>query len=176
MEKSFAAFLEKYLGCRTLFLEPSVHDRIVATVSHVPHLLAVALVCLAETMEEKIPGTLTLAAGGFRDMTRVASAPYPMWHDIFLTNKAAIDPLLESLSNILADIRENLKQGSLKEYFDRSDRIRSSISPANKGFLRKLSEVLVHAKDQPGVIASISALLAEKSINIKDIEVLKVRE
>ena len=148
------------------FLELSVHDRIVATVSHVPHLLAVALVCLAETMEEKFGDTYS-AAGGFRDMTRVASAPYPMWHDIFLTNKAAIDPLLESLSNILADIRENLKQGSLKEYFDRSDRIRSSISPANKGFLRKLSEVLVHAKDQPGVIASISALLAEKSINIK---------
>ena len=94
-EHSLADFLEKYLGCRTLFLAPDTHDKIAATVV-IPHLLAVALVCLAQKMEASIPGTLTLAAGGFRDMTRIASAPYDMWHDILVTNKTAVQNILDS--------------------------------------------------------------------------------
>lgn len=176
LEREFAAFLEKFLGCRTLFLNPSVHDRIAATVSHVPHLLAVALVCLAGEIEQKIPGTLTLAAGGFRDMTRIASAPYDMWHDILLTNKDSIEPLLDSFIDLLTDIKSQMRSDSLKSRFEESRRIRSGISPGNKGFLHPLSEITVHAKDQPGFIASLTGLLAEHNINIKDIEVIKVRE
>lgn len=175
-ERNLAELLEHYLGCRTLFLSPETHDKIVATVSHVPHLLAVALVCLAEKMEIQVPGTLTLAAGSFHDMTRIASSSYPMWHDILSTNRSAIEPLLDSLISILSDIKSGLCRDSLKEYFERSGEVRSMITPSSKGFLRRLSEVLVHAKDQPGFIAELSSLLAKKNINIKDIEVLKVRE
>ena len=175
-EQLFAEFLEKFLGCRTLFLDSAIHDKIAATVSHVPHLLAVALVCLAQDMESKIPGTLNLAAGGFRDMTRIASASYSMWHDILSTNKDAIEPLLDSLIDILSSIKQSMDNNTLGEYFRRSGEIRSRIPHANKGFLRQLSEVLVLAKDQPGFIASISNLLYKANINIKDIEVLKVRE
>lgn len=175
-EYGFARFLETYLGCRTLFLPPSVHDTIAATVSHLPHLLAVALTCLAEQKEIAIPGTLTLAAGGFRDMTRIASSPYQMWHDILFTNKAAVNQLLDDYIDILYQIKNGLQQGTLKEYFDKANSTRAQIRPANKGFLNTLSEILVLAKDQPGFIADISAILAQNKINIKDIEVLKIRE
>lgn len=175
-EKWFASFLEKHLGCRTLFLDPSVHDSIAATVSHVPHLLAVALVHLARNSEEQIPGTLTLAAGGFRDMTRIASSSYPMWHDIFLTNKCAIESQLDQYIHILTGIKLSLQNDSLGEYFSKSHETRSRIPSANKGFIRPLSEILVHAKDQPGFIAALSKVLFDKNINIKDIEVMKVRE
>lgn len=176
LENSFAQFLQKYLGCRTLYLNPSVHDKIAATVSHVPHLLAVALVLLARQTEEIIPGTLTLAAGGFRDMTRIASSSYSMWHDVLTTNKQAIETQLDSYIEILGGIKRSLQEGSLNDAFGCSRETRSRISITGKGFINPLSEILVHAKDQPGFIASLSKLLADKNINIKDIEVVKVRE
>ncbi len=175
-EKDFAAFLEKYLGCTTLFLTPSIHDRIAATVSHIPHLLAVALVNLAGQTEQSTPDTFTLAAGGFRDMTRIASSSYPMWHDILTTNKSAINPLFDSLLEILLDMKEKLQNDDLKSCFQTASQTRARIPNTNKGFIRPLSEILVLAKDQPGFIASITSLLANQNINIKDIEVLKVRE
>ncbi|NLL14475.1 MAG: prephenate dehydrogenase/arogenate dehydrogenase family protein [Fibrobacter sp.] len=175
-EHSLADFLEKYLGCRTLFLAPDTHDKIAATVSHVPHLLAVALVCLAQKMEASIPGTLTLAAGGFRDMTRIASAPYDMWHDILVTNKTAVQNILDSYIDTLQQIKESLIDDSLRNCFEQAGAIRAGIPSNSKGFLKKLSEVLVLAKDQPGFIAELSSVLARNKINIKDIEVLKVRE
>lgn len=175
-ENALADFLSKYLGCRTMFLNSVIHDKIAATVSHVPHLLAVALVNLAKNMESQYPGTRSLAAGGFRDMTRIASAPYKMWHDILNTNKESIIPLLDSLIDILKEIKNGVNNDSLQSIFDSSSEFRSSIPLHNKGFINILSEVLVLAKDQPGFISDLSKHLSENGINIKDIEVLKVRE
>lgn len=176
LEKSMAIMLKQFLGCRTIFLNPSTHDHIAATVSHVPHLLAVALVLLARETDEKTAGTLTLAAGGFRDMTRIASASYPMWHDILVTNKTEITKQLDKYIDILGTIKEMLASNSLNSAFDKSRETRSKISSSGKGFISQLSEVLIHAKDQPGFIASVATVLTSNNINIKDIEVIKVRE
>jgi prephenate dehydrogenase len=175
-DKSIAAFVERYLGCRHMFLDSLTHDTIAATVSHVPHILAVALMNMAEKAETRIPGTLQLAAGGFRDMTRIASAPYAMWHDILATNKDLIAAQLDEYSALLNQAKEMLADGSLEMMFDSASEARNRIPVRNKGFISPLSEILVMAKDQPGVIASMSAVLAEQDVNIKDIEVLKVRE
>jgi prephenate dehydrogenase len=176
LHHDFARFLEAYLGCRTFFLNAHIHDVIAATVSHIPHLLAVALVHLARQTDDKIPDTLTLAAGGFRDMTRIASSSYTMWHDILTTNKTACESQLDILITILSDMKKHLHSDSLKDYFDQSKSTRSRISTTSKGFIHPLSEILVRAKDQPGFIASIATILANEKINIKDIEVVKVRE
>jgi prephenate dehydrogenase len=175
-DRELARFLERYLGCRTLFLDPLLHDRIVAAVSHVPHLLAIALVNAAQEVENAIPGTLALAAGGFRDMTRIAGAPYALWRDILATNKEAIEPFLDLVIARLADMKVRLRGETLEECFVSSRRTRSRIPATAKGFIRQLAEVLVVVKDQPGIIAGIASALAEKNININDIEVLKVRE
>lgn len=176
LERSMSVMLKKYLGCRTIFLNPSTHDHIAATVSHVPHLLAVALVLLARETEEQTAETLTLAAGGFRDMTRIASASYPMWHDILVTNKTEITKQLDKYIEILGSIKELLASNSLNTAFDKSRETRSAISSSGKGFISQMSEVLIHAKDQPGFIASVATVLTDNNINIKDIEVVKVRE
>ena len=175
-DRDIAAFFEKNTGCRAIFLRPALHDRIVAAVSHVPHLLAVALVNVAQAIETEIPDTLKLAAGGFRDMTRIASAPYELWHDILLTNKAAIAPLIDAMVEELTLMKEQLKTDSLRDRFELSRATRMRIPVNAKGFLGSLSEVLVVAKDQPGIIAKIANALSAKKINIKDIEVMKVRE
>jgi prephenate dehydrogenase len=176
LDTRFAAFLEKYLGCRHVFLDPAVHDTIAAAVSHVPHLLAVALVNLAKQTDDRIPGTLQLAAGGFRDLTRIASAPFPMWRDILTTNEKAIGPMLDECAGILQAMKGQLLQDRLAERFEGARLAREQIPVNRKGFINPLHEVLVVAKDQPGIIASISQSLADENINIKDIEVVKVRE
>jgi prephenate dehydrogenase len=175
-DRDVARFFEQFLGSRTLFLDPDRHDRIVAAVSHLPHLLAIALVNEAQEIETALPGTLTLAAGGFRDMTRIAGSPYGLWHDILQTNKNAIDPLIDRMIGRFADIKRRLAGDSLRDLFEQSRTTRLRIPQDSKGFIRQLFEVLVVARDQPGVIALIATTLAAENININDIEVLKVRE
>jgi prephenate dehydrogenase len=175
-DRAFAAFLERYLGCSTLFLSPTVHDQIAATISHVPHILSVALVLLAADMQQRREGTLQLAAGGFRDMTRIAASPYRMWHDILTTNTGYITECLDRYIDILTRMKTHLHQGSLQKEFDSACRVKKEMPTRQKGFFSPLNEVLVTAPDRPGVIASIARHLAAYSININDIEVLKVRE
>jgi prephenate dehydrogenase len=176
IDRDLAHFLERTLGCRTLFLDPGLHDRIVAAVSHVPHLLAVALVNTVQDVENAVPGTLGLAAGGFRDLTRIASAPYSIWHDILATNKEAIGPVLDRVIESLSAMKQLLRDDRLSSCFESARATCSRIPQNAKGFIRRLSEVLVMVKDQPGMIASIASSLYKKNININDIEVLKVRE
>jgi prephenate dehydrogenase len=175
-DRAFAAFLERYLGCRHVFLAPDVHDMIAATVSHVPHLLAVALVTLAKRTDDRTPGAMALAAGGFRDLTRIASAPFSMWRDIILTNEKVIGPIVDEYIGILHEIKSLMADKKLGDMFESAARAREQIPANRKGFISALHEILVHAKDQPGVIAVISQSLAMEDINIRDIEVVKVRE
>ncbi|MDD5674265.1 MAG: prephenate dehydrogenase/arogenate dehydrogenase family protein [Chitinivibrionales bacterium] len=174
--EDFAGFLDKYLGCRHCFLSPALHDTVVAMVSHLPHLAAVALVNCSAELELAVPGTLTLAAGGFRDMTRIASAPYELWHDILATNKPAIIAMLEKYTQMLVAFKELLDKEGLGPNFNAAAQTRRRMPFSNKGFIRPISEILVQAPDKPGVIAQIATSLGRENINIKDIEVVKVRE
>jgi prephenate dehydrogenase len=172
----FATFIEKYLGCRHVVLSPDTHDTVAATVSHVPHLLAVALVNVAAAANGRLPGTLKLAAGGFRDMTRIASSPYAMWNDILSTNKDRIAPVIDEFVAALNSMKQQLARDDLQGAFDTAARTREGISSSSKGFLSAVSDVFVVVKDQPGMIALLANACAKENINIKDIEVLKVRE
>lgn len=176
IDLQLAGFLDQYLGCRHVFLNPKTHDRIAGTVSHIPHILAVALVNFAQEVENSTPGTMQFAAGGFRDITRIASSPYPMWHDIFLTNKKNILPLLDSCIKNLEKLKHELTEDNLESSFNNASGTRSRMPLSSKGFIKPLDEILVVANDEPGIIASISGILYKEGVNIKDIEVVKVRE
>jgi prephenate dehydrogenase len=172
----FAAFLEHFLGCRCVIMDPAEHDHGVATMSHVPHILAVALVNLARRIEERRPGTIRLGAGGFRDMTRIASAPFSLWSDILSTNTGPVQSVIDDYMAILKEMRGEIGRESLGKDFEEAARTRSAMPAANKGYARPQIDIVVMAKDHPGMIAELSSVLAAENINIKDMEVLKVRE
>jgi prephenate dehydrogenase len=174
--KDFAGFLERFLGCRCIFKDPVDHDRAVAAMSHVPHILAVALVNLVHHIEVLHPGTLKLAAGGFRDLTRIASSPFSLWSDILATNKDAIQSIIGEYIALLKEMQSGIGRESLRDVFDTAARTRREMPESNKGYANPLSNIVVLAKDQPGVIAELSSILAGEKINIKDMEVFKVRE
>ena len=117
-----------------------------------------------------------LAAGGFRDMTRIASSPYPVWRDILLTNKDLISEVAGRFLECCRATAQGLEDSALQAAFEGAAKTRAEIPRDSKGFLHRLWDALVVVEDRPGTIAGIALPLAEKGINIQDIEVLKVRE
>lgn len=164
------------IGAKVLFLTPSMHDQVAAAVSHLPQMVAVALVNMVARHQSDSPMFLKLAAGGFRDMTRIASSPYFIWKDIVETNRDEILKFLDEFIQALKSMRTSIESLELAEAFENAARNRLSIPKDTKGFLKPHYDLLVRVEDKPGVIASISTELANASINIKDIEILKVRE
>jgi len=170
------AHLVERLGARVAVMDASVHDRIAAAVSHLPQMMAVALMGMVGRLSEEDPLFLRMAAGGFRDMTRIASSPYEVWGDICRTNAGPIAEMIDAYIVKLKALKARIADEALKADFEFANETRGMIPRDSKGFLRPLYDVLVVVEDRPGVIAGISAPLAAAGINIKDIEVLKVRE
>ena len=173
--RKLALLLEK-TGARVLFLRPGLHDKIAAFVSHVPQLLAVALTNLVGEHNRSSDNFLRLAAGGFRDMTRIASSPYEMWEQIIDSNKDQIALAIDEMIDSLGKIKEAVFSGSLEKQFESAAKFRLSIPQDTRGFFLPHFDIIVDVEDKPGVLAEISAALAKEEINIKDIQVLKVRE
>lgn len=168
--------LVEFVGAKVVVTDPVRHDRIAARISHLPQTLAIALMNLSGRWNEEDDLTLRLAAGGFRDLTRIASSPFEMWSDIYSTNRDAILDAVDEMITRLAEVREAVAGGTLSELFERANRLRLSVPRDTRGFLRPLRDVMVVVQDEPGVLCRIAGCLSRRSINIRDIEVLKVRE
>ncbi len=166
-------------GARVLLMPPSKHDQIAASVSHLPQLLAVSLMHYTAEQNKEDPDYLRLAAGGFRDMTRIASSPFGMWNDVLLANQR---PILDAISGFVTSLRR-LQNRLIEEdlnavgaQFAEAQRVRDTIPRDSKGFLHPLADVYVFAEDRPGELLSIIQVLFDEGLNIKDIELLKIRE
>ncbi len=164
------------LGARVLLMSPERHDSIAATISHLPQMLAVTLMNQAAEANKSDANTLKLAAGGFRDLTRIASSPFEIWRDICVTNRDEITRVIDEFVERLTLLRRGVGNEELAEEFDSAAASRALIHRNVKGFISPLFEVVVTAPDEVGVIRTIATGLADEGINIKDIEVLKVRE
>jgi len=164
------------LGARITIIDADTHDSIVSKVSHLPQILSVTLINTVSKENEK---ALDFAAGGFRDMTRIASSDFSVWEDIIDSNKEKIlfeiDRLQTELNNMRVAI-ESMNTMEMKHKFETARKFRDEIPKNTKGFLTQLFDLFVFVTDEPGVISKISSALFEKNINIKDIELLKIRE
>ena len=183
-----ATFLEQFapvielietIGARIIVLDAEKHDRIAATVSHLPQLLATTLMNYVGRIHEEDHSYLQLAAGGFRDMTRIASSNFEMWRDIFIANEGPILDVLAGFAADLQKLRNRFIEGdpdSLRADFQSARSWRNLIPKNTKGFLHPLSDVYVYAEDKPGFLYRLTQILHAAHINIKDIELLKIRE
>ncbi|MFM7064989.1 MAG: prephenate dehydrogenase/arogenate dehydrogenase family protein [Actinomycetes bacterium] len=160
-------------GAEVVTLDPVAHDRLVATVSHVPHLAAATLMSLAAARAEEHAALLQLAAGGFRDMTRIAAGDPGIWLDICDDNRDAILDVLDDLLASLGEMRAVVAEGRRDELLARlrgAQAARRSL-PDGVPPADELAEVRVRIPDQPGELAAATTLASELSVNVYDIEV-----
>jgi prephenate dehydrogenase len=165
--------LVRQFGANPVALEPRRHDELVALVSHTPHLTAAALMNLAADAAASDAILLRLAAGGFRDMTRVAAGHPGIWPDVVTENQDAILDALDRLSASLAQLRRavaNQDRNGLLELLERARDARVNL-PTGAPALSQTSELRLPVPDRPGVIAEVSTLLSGLGVNIFDVEI-----
>jgi prephenate dehydrogenase len=161
------------LGANVVAVDADDHDRLVAVASHVPHLLAGALMNEASRMAEEDTVLLQLAAGGFRDMTRVAAGDPGIWPDVLFENRVAISQSLQLLEARLAALRTALNNNDhdsvandlLSAASARRQLPGRALNSENLAYLR------VAVSDQPGVLAAVTMAASEILVNIYDIEI-----
>ena len=161
------------LGAGVLDLSPEQHDSLVAVVSHVPHLTAATLMDLAAGLGQEHAALLQLAAGGFRDMTRIAAGQPSIWPDICGDNAEAIVETLDLLIEALGAMRDrvaNRDHDALLEVLDRAAAARRALSERAPR-PEELVEVRVPVPDRLGVVAEVFVLVTELGINIVDFEI-----
>ena len=161
------------LGAEVVALTPARHDSLVAVVSHVPHLAAATLMTLADERAEEHAALLRLAAGGFRDMTRIASGHPAIWPDICEENREAIVDGLDGLIAGLTDIRDVVARAdrdALLAVLTRARRARANL-PSRVTQPADLAEVRIPIPDRPGAAAEVFTLAAELGVNVADFEV-----
>jgi prephenate dehydrogenase len=161
------------LGADVLVLTADDHDRLVAVVSHVPHLVAATLMNAATTGAEQNGALLRLAAGGFRDMTRVAAGHPGIWPDICAENAGPIVDVLEALLAELGVMRDRVAgrdRESILGVLQRASLARRNL-PARIVRPDNLSELRIPVPDRRGVLAEITSLAADGDISIYDIEI-----
>jgi prephenate dehydrogenase len=162
------------LGADVVALPPERHDQVVAVVSHVPHLAAATLMGLAAERAEEHAALLRLAAGGFRDMTRIASGQPGIWLDICAQNRDAILDGLDGLIDGLRRMRDIVRDDDRAALHDRLRHAREARAnlPTRGTQPSELAEVRIPIPDRTGAAAEVFTLAAELGVNIASFEVV----
>lgn len=166
------------LGAEMVAMTPARHDEMVAVVSHVPHLTAASLMGMAADGADEHAALLRLAAGGFRDMTRIASGHPDIWLDICEQNRPAIVAALDRLIDGLSDMRNVVSSSDRDGLLGRLQRARSARSnlPSRIARPEQLAEMRIPIPDRLGAAAEIFTLAARESVNIASFEVVHLAE
>ncbi len=165
-------------GAEIVAMDAEQHDDLVAVVSHVPHLAAATLMRIADNRSEEHMALLRLAAGGFRDMTRIASGRPGIWLDICEQNKTSIVRGLDALILGLTDMRDVVARSDrdgLLSRLEQARRARMNL-PTGAGAVEDLAEVRIPIPDRPGAAADVFTLSGELGVNIYDFEVVHSAE
>ncbi|MCR4902277.1 MAG: prephenate dehydrogenase [Butyrivibrio sp.] len=171
--------LVKSIGVIPLVVTYQQHDYITGAISHVPHVVSASLVNLVHDNDSPQQLMKMIAAGGFKDITRISSSSPVMWQQICLTNSANISDLLGKYISSLESIRAAIiskDSDKIMDFFASARQYRESFIDASSGPIKKLYEIHVDIADKPGNIAAVATLLSDKNINIKNIGIVHNRE
>jgi prephenate dehydrogenase len=165
------------LGARPVAVRPSVHDALVARLSHLPQLAASALVEVAAGAGDR-DALLGLAAGGFRDVTRVAASHPDLWVAILRSNRSAVLEALEGMRGTLGEVAGLVaadRWDELREWLDRTRRARLELfaKPHHQGEPVALSMLV---PDRPGVLAEVTTAAGNLGVNVEDIRIVHSTE
>jgi len=167
------------IGSIPVILDYREHDYATAAVSHLPHIIAASLVHLVKNSDNEDGLMKMIAAGGFKDITRIASSSATMWEQICMTNTDNILSLLSNYVDSLEAIKSTLlekKEDTIYNFFDEARIYRDSLPNQSSGPIKKSFKLMVDIADEPGALAAIATILALNAISIKNIGIAHNRE
>lgn len=167
------------IGARVIALPREDHDEAVAVVSHVPHIMASSLVQLASRHADDQQALMRLAAGGFKDSTRIAAGSPELWCGIAFDNKDALSDGLDEIRGIIgafADALASDDRASLTALLADAAAARRALPVAWVPSTERLLEVRIPMEDRPGVVAEVTTVTSSVGCNIQSIEIDHVTE
>ncbi|MFD0048592.1 prephenate dehydrogenase [Actinomycetes bacterium NPDC127524] len=180
-DKHVEKLKEWLIGTRANFLvvSPETHDLLTGVISHFPHIVAAGLVQQAEGYSKENNLVARLAAGGFRDITRVASSSPDMWRDILLHNKDVLLALMEDWLDMMNEVKgfmEAEDSTEIHRFFKNAKSFRDELPQSAKGAIPAFYDLYINIPDFAGVISEITGYLANEEISITNIRILETRE
>lgn len=176
---AFLKSLVEDMGSLSYIVDCNKHDEITAAISHLPHIIASSLVNIVRENDDKEEHMKTFAAGGFKDITRIASSSPEMWQSICLSNPDFIVRYIDKFTDKLSDFKAAIiskADKTLYSTFESARDYRNSITSSKPGAIAKVHEIYVDIPDVPGIIAIIATILSSNSVNIKNIGIVHNRE
>ncbi|KAF1301518.1 prephenate dehydrogenase [Enterococcus saccharolyticus] len=155
------------------------HDQITGMLSHFPHIIASGLVNQADVFNQIHPRAKQLAAGGFRDITRIASSDPQMWTDILLSNRESLIALIATWQQQMSEVSEWLSESNRErifQFFENAKDTRDKLPIHSNGAIPAFYDLFVDVPDKPGAIAEIMSILAEAAISVINVKILETRE
>lgn len=167
------------LGSIPLILDYKTHDYSTAAISHLPHMIAYSLVNLVQQIDDDNETMKSIAAGGFKDITRIASSSPVMWQNICASNRQQILVLMDKYTALLSRLRSYIEasdEQALLDFFQSAKDYRDSLSLPSIKTDSTYYELFVDLPDETGGIAKVSRILADAGISIKNIGIVNNRE
>ena len=167
------------LGAVALVLDYHLHDYATAAISHLPHIIAYSLVNLVKKSDDADETMKTIAAGGFKDLTRIASSSPVMWQNICQSNSEQIVRLIDAYEEMLEKTKHDILSSdadALLQDFQSAKDYRDSIAITNKGPIKEIYELYLDLLDEAGGIATVATILASNHLSIKNIGIIHNRE
>ena len=161
-----------------LVLDAREHDYITAAISHLPHVIAASLVNTVHDLDGSEEYMRTIAAGGFRDLTRIASSSPAMWESICLENSGNISKVMDAFIDRLIEARDHMCRGDggyINHMFARSRDYRDSFTFASPGPVKRSFLIYCDIIDESGAIAMVATILAVNRISIKNVSIIHNR-
>lgn len=166
-------------GAVPVVIDVTEHDRIMAAISHLPHVIAFSLVNLVKDSDTGEGMMRRLAAGGFRDITRIASSSADMWESICLENSGPLLEAMDAYSASLQEVGRAIRAGrgqQIHNFFQDARDYREDMPSRMKGSILPAHEIYADIIDESGAIATIATILASNNINIKNVGIIHNRE
>jgi len=176
--EEFTTFIED-LGAIAIVYSPARHDQTTAYISHIPHIIAAELVNLVHNNDDAKGMNKQLAAGGFKDITRIASSNPVIWEHILLSNSGNIVAGLEEYKEDLEAVIQAVHRkdaAAIHDFFLQAQQYRDSIPNNATGVIRMTYEIFVDIPDEPGAIAKVTASISDANINLKNLGISHNRE
>lgn len=171
--------LVRLTGAIPVVLNPEHHDYSVAGISHVPHIIAASLVNLIKHSDDEAGTMKLLAAGGFKDITRIASSSPQMWEQICTTNTDAIVKLLGDYIDYLSQIKDivaSKEHSAINAFFDEARQYRNSVADGRKGPIIREHIVYCNIQDKEGALLDIISRITASHISIKNLAIVNNRD